>query len=224
MKLLTKEIGVHYKTRLLRYTSWKLLRKRIDVLAMKILTTFYRRMILFVYPLDSTIPVLLPRLPVDIAILIERDLDAYHRFRPDQSMKEIRMRLESGDRCFVCWYEDRIVDAGWVATGRVYIPYLRRRLILGSRDIYNYDAYTLPAYRGLGIFMARNSYVARYNQKEGYSRSIAMVAVENKASKVILHRSGLIPIGLYNCLRLGPWQWEWQQQWGQEALLDLSKT
>ena len=191
---------------------------------MKILTTFYRRMILFVYPLDKEIPVLRSRLSVNFTILTERDLDAYHRFRPDQSRKEIRTRLDSGDRCFVCWYEDRIVDAGWVATGRVYIPYLRQHLVLGPKDIYNYDAYTLPAYRGLGIYMARNSYVARYNQKEGYSRSIAMVAVENRAPKVILQRSGLRPIGLYNCLRFGPWQWEWQQQWGQEALLGLSKT
>jgi len=171
---------------------------------MKILTTFYRRMILFVYPLDKEIPVLRSRLSVNFTILTERDLDAYHRFRPDQSRKEIRTRLDSGDRCFVCWYEDRIVDAGWVATGRVYIPYLRQHLVLGPKDIYNYDAYTLPAYRGLGIYMARNSYVARYNQKEGYSRSIAMVAVENRAPRVILQRSGLRPIGLYSCLRFGP--------------------
>jgi len=191
---------------------------------MKILTTFYRRMILFVYPLDSTIPVLLPRLPVDIAILTERDLDAYNRYRPDQSMKEIRARLARGDRCFACWYDDRIVDAGWVATGRVYIPYLRRRLILGSGDIYNYDAYTLPAYRGLGIFMARISYVGRYNQQEGYSRGLALVAVENKAPRVILYKSGVRPIGLYSCLRLGPWQWEWRLPWGKDALLSISKT
>ena len=191
---------------------------------MKILTTFYRRMILFVYPLDNQIPVLRPKLSVNFAILTERDLDAYHIYRPEQSTKEIRARLARGDRCFACWYDDRIVDAGWVATGLVYIPYLRQNLVLGPKDIYNYDAYTLTAYRGLGIYMARNSYVARYNQKEGYLRSIALVAVENKAPRVILYRSGLRPIGLYSCLRLGPWQWEWKQAWGEDALLSLSKT
>jgi len=219
-----KEFGIGNHNRVVRHTAWKLWRKMIEVLAMKILTTFYRRMILFEYPLNQQIPVLRSRLPVNIAILTERDLDAYNRYRPDQSMKEIRARLARGDRCFACWYDDRIVDAGWVATGRVYIPYLRRRLILGSGDIYNYDAYTLPAYRGLGIFMARISYVGRYNQQEGYSRGLALVAVENKAPRVILYKSGVRPIGLYSCLRLGPWQWEWRLPWGKDALLSISKT
>jgi len=219
-----KEFSSVKQNRVVRCISWKLLRKWIDVLTMKILTTFYRRMILFVYPLDKEIPVLRSRLSVNFTILTERDLDAYHRFRPDQIRKEIQTRLDSGDRCFVCWYEDRIVDAGWVATGRVYIPYLRRRLVLDPKDICNYDAYTLPAFRGLGLFMARIWYVARYNQQEGYSRGLALVAVENKAPRVILYKSGVRPIGLYSCLRLGPWQWEWQQPWGKDALLSISKT
>jgi hypothetical protein len=224
MKDSMKESGINYQTRSRLYKNWKLLDKSTDVLTGKILTTFYRRMILFVYPLTGAIPVLRPRIEVDITILKERDLESYLRFRPDQSIEEIQTRLEIGHRCFVCWYEDRIVDAGWVATGRVNVPYLRRRLVLNPKDIYNYDAYTLAPYRGLGLYMARNSYVAIYSQKEGYTRSVAMVAVENKAPKLILQRSGLKPIGLYNCLRFGPWQLEWKQQWAGEALLGLSKS
>lgn len=205
-------------------TARKAWQKIMEVLAIKVLTTFYRRMILFVYPLDGTIPVLQSRLSVNITILTERDLEAYHKYRPDRSLKEIRARLTRGDQCFVCWYEDRIVDAGWVATGRVYVPYLRRHLVLTPGDMYNYDAYTLPAFRGLNLFMARNSYVARYNQKERYLRSLALIAVENKASRNTLYRSGVRPIGLYSCLRFGPWQWEWNQAWGKEVLLSLSKT
>ena len=210
--------------RVINLTFKRLWRKKIDVIFMKILTTFYRRMILFVYPLDGTIPVLEPRLSVNITILTEQDMNAYHKYRPDQSKKEFRARLARGDRCFAYWYKDRIVDAGWVATGRVYIPYLQRQLILAPRDICNYDAYTLPDYRGLGLYMARNSYIARYNQKEGYSRSVALVAPENKAPKIILQRSSIRPIGLYSCLRFGPWQLQWQQPWGEESLLSLSKT
>jgi RimJ/RimL family protein N-acetyltransferase len=185
---------------------------------MKVLTTFYRRVILVVHLLDDTIPVLRSRLPVVITILTETNINAYHRFRPEQSLQEIQARLARGDRCFACWYENRIIDAGWVATGRVHIPYLRRDLILDPRDIYNYDSYTLPAYRGRGLYMARNAYIARYNWQEGFSRSVAVVAVENKALLAILLKSGLKPIGLYSCMRFGPWQRGWQQPWGEEAL------
>lgn len=219
-----KKFGFGNQNCVARCTAEKPWREMMEMLAMKVLTTFYRRMILFVYPLDGTIPVLESRLSVNIAILTEGDLEAYHRYRPDRNLKEIRARLARGDRCFACWYEDRIVDGGWVATGRVYVPYLRRRLVLAPGDIYNYDAYTLPAFRGLNLFMARNSYVARYNQKERYLRSLALVAAENKASRVILYRWGLRPIGLYTCLRFGPWQWDWHQTWGDEMLLSLSKT
>ncbi len=218
------EIDVGHKNRMVKHVSSRLWQNKMNMIAMRVMTTFYRRMILFVYPLDGSIPVLRSRVSVNTVILTERDLDAYHRFRPDQSVKEIKSRLARGDRCFTYWHEGQIVDAGWVATGRVYIPYLRRYLVLAQGDIYNYDAYTLPAYRGLGMYMARNSYVARYNQKEGYSRSLALVAVENKAPRVILSRSGLRPIGLYSCLRFGPWQLEWQQPWSEDDLLSLSKT
>ena len=99
-----KEFGIGNHNRVVRHTAWKLWREKIQVLTMKILTTFYRRMILFVYPLDKPIPAFRAPLPVDIAILTERDLDVYRRFRPDQSVKEIRARLTRGDRCFACWY------------------------------------------------------------------------------------------------------------------------
>lgn len=52
--------------------------------------------------------------------------------------------------------------------------------------------------------MARNAYVARCNQSEGFVRSVALVALENRASWKVLTRSGLETRGEYTYLRLGP--------------------
>ena len=177
-------------------------RRGLDTLKMKVVTTFYRRVIVLAFPLDapfrSAAP---PRLPVDLCILTEAELDAYLAFRPDQSRAHIRARLERGDRCFVCRHEGRIVDAGWAATGRVPVPYLHRDLVLPSGDVYVYDAHTLPECEGRGLYVARNAFCARHYQDLGFRRCLAVVAVENKVPLAVLRRNGARPVGGYTCLR-----------------------
>jgi RimJ/RimL family protein N-acetyltransferase len=193
-------------------------------LAMKVSTTFYRRMILMVRPLDDTIPSPWPRLPVVFKILTKEDLPAYHRFRPDRRTSLIQNSLARGEQCFVAWYQGRIVHAGTMATGRVYVSYLRRHLILRPGEVYSHDSFTLPAYRGYGLAPARHAHVMRSFHQEGYRRIACLVAVENKAGFRVVEKLGYQAMGLYSCLRVGPWQREWQQRWREEHLPMLART
>ena len=180
------------------------LRKHASVWASKAVTTVYRRMLFLVYPLQNKlVPSFRSTLALEFRALTD-ELEEYHQFRPDTPPSEVRDRLARGDRCFASWHGGRIVDAGWVATGAVYVPYLQRTMLLDHGDIYHYDSHTSPEFRGRGPFMARNSYVARCNQSEGFARSVALVALENRASWKVLTRSGLQTRGLYTYLRLGP--------------------
>jgi GNAT superfamily N-acetyltransferase len=196
----------------------------MPLLAMKALTTFYRRMILMVRPLDAVIPSFSPRLPVTFELVTERDLPAYERFRPGQGVTSMQGCLARGDKCFAAYHEGRIVAAVQVATGQVYVPYLRRRLILQPGDVYSYDSFTLPAYRGDGLAPARAVHVMRYHQQEGYQRMVCLIAVENKAGRQVMQKLGYQSLGLYSYLRVGLWQRHWQQAWGEEALLPLTGT
>lgn len=180
-------------------------------IAARTLTTFYRRMLCLVYPLQGrSIPVYRAQIDVDFRILAKGDVNAYAYFRPKHGRENFERRTARGDRCFASWHNGEIIDACWTATGSVYVPYLARYIWLEPRDVYSYDAYTLPAYRGYGLYMARNSYTARRNQKEGYERSVALVAPENYAAWLILTRSGLETIGEYSFIRLplGGYWWE----------------
>lgn len=169
----------------------------------KLLTTLYRRMLCLVYPLQGRrIPVYHAQLEVDFRLLQSDEVDAYLRFRPSLRRNRIEQRLEQGHRCFASWHGERIIDAGWTATQAVAVPYLGRVLRLDPGDVYSYDAYTLPEYRGYGLYMARNSHTARTNQREGLKRSVALVAPENYTAWVILTRSGLETIGEYSFLRV----------------------
>lgn len=183
----------------------------LSIFAMKVVTTFYRRFLFMEYSLQKPVPRLKFRLPVEIEELEIDQLAEYRRFRPRQSTRDIELRVARGDRCFACWHDNKIVDVGWIATGRVYLPFLRSDLLLEKGDVYNYDSYTLPDYRRHGLYMARNAFIAKQNRKEGYTRSVALVAVENRTPHLALLMAGLRPVGTYFCLRLGLWQRTWQR-------------
>lgn len=168
----------------------------------RLLTTVYRRMLCLVYPLQGrTIPIYRSQIDIDFRTLVPEEINAYLRFRPAVTRDSVEKRLARGDRCHASWHEGAIVDACWIATGNVFVHYLDRFISLERGDVYSYDAYTLPDYRGYGIYMARNSYTARRNQKEGYQRSVALVAPENYTAWLILTRSGLETIGEYSFIR-----------------------
>lgn len=184
-------------------TAPRTFRRAIQRLAARTLTSVYRRMLFLTYQLaGNDIPVYRSRAGLEFATLGADDLAAYYRFRPGSSRHNIERRLARGDRCFVSWHEGEIVDACWTATGCIYVPYLQRYLIVPPGDIYSFDSFTARGARGLGIYMARNSFTARQNQAEGFRRSIALVAAENYAAWLILTRSGLRTIGAYHYVRL----------------------
>jgi hypothetical protein len=169
----------------------------------RVLTTVYRRMLCMVYLLQGrTIPIYRAQIDIDFRSLQTDEIGAYLRFRPGIHRDDVAKRLAGGDRCHASWHNGAIVDACWTATGNVFVHYMNRFIALERGDIYSYDAYTLPDYRGYGIYMARNSYTARRNQKEGYKRSVALVAPENYTAWLILTRSGLETIGEYSFIRL----------------------
>ncbi len=198
--------------------------KGIRVLWTKVLTTCYRRVVVMVRPLDRPIADRPPRLPVVISILGEDDLEAYRRFRPDQLERILEARRVRGDRCFAAWHEGRIVHAAWVATGGVHVPYLRRDLMLQSGDVYIYDSFTLPAFRGHGLAQARSAHLLKHYRQLGYRRALGVVAVENKVAFRPALGIGFYPIGLYGCVRFGPWQWDWQRVWREEPLPRLARA
>jgi len=194
----------------------------VPLLAMKALTTFYRRMILMVRSLDAPLPAFSSQLPVTFERLSEKDVSAYQKFRPEHGLTWLQRCLARGDSCFAAYHEGHIVHAVQVATQHVYVPYLSRGLILQPGDVYSYDSFTAPAYRRYGLAAARAVYVMRHYQCEGYQRMVCLIALENAAGRHVMQKLGYHALGLYSYLHLHPWQWYWQQAWNMEPLLRLS--
>jgi ribosomal protein S18 acetylase RimI-like enzyme len=196
----------------------------IRLLAVKILTTFYRRMFLMVRPLDATIPPLYPRLQVVFKVLTAEDLLVYSSSRSEQCLNLIQAPLAREEQYFAALYEGRIVQVGKVATERVYVPYLRRDLILQPSDVYVYGSFTLPAFRGYGLAPARAVQMMHHYRNQGYRRMVCLVAVENMSGLRVVEKLGYCSVGLCSCLRFGPWQHAWQRTWIEEPLPRLTKA
>jgi hypothetical protein len=190
---------------------------RPSVLAMKVVTTFYRRVDVMARALDG-LPSTESKLAARIAPLAPEELDAYMIFRPEQRADRIRARLAAGHRAFVVWYAGGIVHAAWMATGRVYVPYLRQDIALEPADVFTYDSFTLPAFRHHGLVGARIAHALRHYAERGFQRSLALVAVENRPSFLAVSAAGYRPLGRFLCLRVGPWQRIRAVAYGEERL------
>ena len=194
-------------------------------LPMKLWTTFYRRVVLMARPLDGTIPDAGPAESLDIRMLSEIDAFAYRRFRPDQDPDVVPLRLRQGHQCFAVWQDARIVHAAWAAINRVYIPYLRRHIILAPGiDVFVYDSFTLLSHRHHGLAHARAFRILQHYRQAGYRRAMALIAVENKAALGPSLGSGYRPQGMYRCLRFGPWQCTWSRSDSGEPLPALIRA
>lgn len=166
----------------------------------------YRRLLVFERLLDEPVPDFAPRVPVEIAMLAKSELDEYLAFRPDTFRRDAMERLRSGEMCFVARHEGTIVAGGWVAVQRIWIAYLGSAIDLASGDAYSYDKFTLPAFRGHGIFNAVRTHHLRYLERAGYRRAIVTVVPENESSIRDIYKGGYRLQGMLGRIKIGPWQ------------------
>ena len=170
----------------------------------KIVTTFYRRLYFVTRNLDKPVPLLRSRLLVENRLLLEKDFQEYHIFRPDQKQELVAARLRAGHHCHASWHQGRILDASWCATGRGPVPYFGRKLVIREGDVFIFDSYTHPSFRGFNLFMAKFAHIFRTYSELGYRRNIGVVAIENRTSMTVLKRLGCEAVGLYSSIGLGP--------------------
>ena len=166
----------------------------------------YRRVVVMECRLDGPIPDVSPRLQICIAHLPYAELERYAHFRPDQDPAVIRLRFERGHRCFAAWHEGQIVHAGWAAMQAPWIEYLGCEFPIEPGDVYQFDSYTTPAFRGLDLAAARIAWMARFFRDAGFRRLLAVVWPENTPAFRPLEKAGYRRCGWIRVLRIGRWR------------------
>lgn len=167
----------------------------------------YRRLILRERPLSQPFPEASARVPVCVRLLAAGEIDAYMAFRPDQSIAEVRRRLDEGQQCFVAWHDRRVIHAGWAVTGRARIEYLSTEIALAPDEVYAYEVFTSPAFRGLGVSPAGMLAMTRYFRDRGYRCVLTVILPENRSGVRLGEKVGRYRrIGVIGYVGLGSWR------------------
>ena len=168
--------------------------------------TVYRRVVLVERALDEPVPEVAARLPLVIDLLKESEVDEYVGLFPRGNPSETRRRLRAGQLCFVARYKGRLVCANWATTKAAQLPYLDCAIQLAPGEVYTYELFTSPDFRGQNIAPVVKAQQLRHFRRAGYSRSVAAIVPENKASLRADEKVGYRPYGVMGCVKLGPWR------------------
>jgi ribosomal protein S18 acetylase RimI-like enzyme len=99
---------------------------------------------------------------------------------PSRSLKQIEDRFRQGQICFAARNaEGRIVHTRWCAPNAVNIAELNLDIRPSPGEIYVYDSYTRPEFRGLGVASQLQGFLVEALAAMGYSRLLAFVKGDN---------------------------------------------
>jgi GNAT superfamily N-acetyltransferase len=168
----------------------------------------YRRLYLLRRPLAEPILDCPTTLPVEIGWLTLEEVQDYLVFRPDASGHDVTQQFLRGDRCLVARHEDRIVGAIWGSSERIHMKRsLGRDLPLAAGEAYQFDAYTLPAVRGMGIAPAISVAWLRHLRDEACVDAILLTVPWNVAALRSHAKAGYRVAAVVRYVRLGPWRY-----------------
>jgi RimJ/RimL family protein N-acetyltransferase len=86
------------------------------------------------------------------------------------------------------------------------VDFLEWELPLEPGDVYQFDSFTLPAFRGAGIAGARVAWMARFFRERGARRLLAVVWPGNPPAFRPLEKAGYRRAGSLRVFRLGAWR------------------
>ena len=168
--------------------------------------TVYRRVMLLERPLDEPEAEITPRVPVDVSLLKETEIDEYMGLRPEADPAAVRRRFAGGQLCFAVRHRERLVSVAWVTTGRAWVDYLDREILLADDEVYPYESFTAPDMRGQNLASTRSTHMQRHFKDAGYRRVVVAVTPENTASLRHTVKVGYRPFGMMGYVKLGPWR------------------
>jgi GNAT superfamily N-acetyltransferase len=156
--------------------------------------------------LEEPVPEIKLSLPVTIHLLEETELDEYLTFRTESYPSIVKDWFKAGHWCFVARHEDKLISTSWAAVHRARNLYLAREIRLMPDEVYIYDSFTQPDFRGKSISAAIRAEMIRHFLAAGYRRIIVGTEPENKSNLRTLGKVGFRPFGMMGYIKIGPWR------------------
>ena len=201
-------------------TAQRLFRRTFEILrdrgpAALLLTALsdlgYRRMLLLERSLDEEITPVTPRVRVTFSKLEAAETDEYLRFYDAAPRSRLEERFARGDECFAARYEGRLVCVSWVTRTELFIPSMRFRRSLDPTEVYLYDSFTDPAFRGRAVAPALGVYVLEQFRNMGVTRATLAIVPDNVSNLRARAKTCFRPYERIDCLRVGERVWRWHR-------------
>lgn len=148
--------------------------------------------------LEPPAPALSAKAPIQMGVLTPEKALQAGLSRPDWTS-----RWQQGDTCYGAWLDGVCVHHSWVRTGDSVIGEIHALLQLAADEAYIYDCFTSANVRGLGIFPAVLSHIAREQLSGGMSRLWIAVEAANLSSLRAIQRAGFRLAGELTYRRIG---------------------
>jgi GNAT superfamily N-acetyltransferase len=95
---------------------------------------------------------------------------------------EADQRFREGQACAVAWAGTDVVAYCWLTGAPVAVAEIDRLLIPGPDEVYLYEAFTSPAWRGRGLFQALLVRLQHFAHARGRRRALIFVLASNVPS------------------------------------------
>jgi ribosomal protein S18 acetylase RimI-like enzyme len=173
----------------------------------------YRRLVLLERYLNPPEPEVEAGLALAIALLQSSEVDDYCAFRPETARQIVLDRLRKTQTCFVARHEGRIVSACWSTTEPAWSEFLGCEIAVAGGEVYLFDAFTLPTYRGQGAAPALCRQQLLHFRQLGLRRATRATLPENTRAMRAHAKTGFRPYALLRTLRVGPWRGAFRRPW-----------
>ena len=148
---------------------------------------FYNRIeyVVYVRSLEEPLPAPKSDLPLRFQVADQDSFESLRDIVPPSEFKRLKKRLMSGRRCLLTFWGDKLAHYSW-SSDRIDFETDNLKLKLAPGDSYLDDSYTVPAYRGRGIYTLAHLQQLRSAKEKGFKRCVAIVDIKNSPPHKVL--------------------------------------
>ncbi len=145
---------------------------------------------LFSFKLSGSIPELAAGTDAEYSFLDNKSGEKIASLASLVGKDIVKARFEQGEVCGVAWSNSAVVSYCWLAFKQAEVGEINRYIKLREKELYLYDAFTLPDYRGRGLFPALLTAILGHARSQGYSRALIFSNSKNRPSLRGIEKAG----------------------------------
>jgi len=118
-------------------------------------------------------------------------------------------RIREGQVCAVALHGNDVIAYCWLTWQPEWVAEIDRLVVPGPDEAYLYEAYTVPAWRGRGLFSAMLLRLLAFARARGRRRALIFVLDRNLPSRRAIERAGFEMFQAVSRVELGGLKYLW---------------